>query len=135
VIAGSGSISGNVLSFTQAGNITVEAYQAGNDKYNAAPSVTKTITVTDDNTTFVPNISKQVTFSVYPNPSDGIINIKTDFLTDNSVLKVFSAKGVLVGEYKLSRQEQIDLSKFKPGIYLLVVKTKGISYSSTLILK
>ena len=135
ITAGNGSISGNVLSFTQAGNITIEAYQAGNDKYNAAPSVSKTITVTDDNVTSVPDISEQVAFSIYPNPSDGIINIKADFSVDKSVLRIFSAKGKLVGEYKLGRQKQIDVSGFKPGIYLLVVKTKGGAYSSTLILK
>ena len=46
VISGPGSLAGSTLSFTGAGSVKVEASQAGNGSYYAAPSLTNTITVT-----------------------------------------------------------------------------------------
>ncbi len=43
---GSGSISGNVLTITGAGSFVIDANQAGNSNYNAAPQVQKTLVVT-----------------------------------------------------------------------------------------
>ncbi len=43
---GSGSISGNVLTITGVGTIVLNANQAGNSNYNAAPQVQKTLVVT-----------------------------------------------------------------------------------------
>ena len=46
VISGVGSLAGSTLSFTGAGSVQVVASQAGNASYDAAPSITNTITVT-----------------------------------------------------------------------------------------
>jgi hypothetical protein len=46
VISGLGSLAGSTLSFTGAGSVQVVASQAGNASYDAAPSITNTITVT-----------------------------------------------------------------------------------------
>ena len=42
---GAGSISGNVLTITGAGNFVLDANQSGNSNYNAAPQVQQTLVV------------------------------------------------------------------------------------------
>jgi hypothetical protein len=51
LITGSGTISGNTLTITGAGPVTVRASQAGNDNYNAAQSVEQSFNVTKANQT------------------------------------------------------------------------------------
>ena len=46
VIAGAATVSGNVLTITGAGTVTVQANQAGNEQWQAAPPVNDTFTVT-----------------------------------------------------------------------------------------
>jgi len=135
IVAGKGSISGNILSFTEAGNITIEAYQEGNDKYNPAASISKTIKVIDDISSSIEIINDKKIFSVYPNPSSGLIKIKSDFSTEKSILRVFSLKGKLVAEYRLNNNNLFDISFLKSGVYFIVLKTDKATYSSTLILK
>jgi len=45
VLSGPATISGNVVTFTGTGTVTLAANQAGNGDYNAAPQVTKSFTV------------------------------------------------------------------------------------------
>ncbi|GAA5034761.1 hypothetical protein GCM10011506_29140 [Marivirga lumbricoides] len=45
IVSGNATLSGNTLTITGSGNITVRANQPGNENYNAAPSVDQTFTV------------------------------------------------------------------------------------------
>ncbi len=135
IIAGKGSISGNILSFTEAGDISIEAYQEGNDKYNSATSVTKIIKVIDDISSSIKIIKDEKLFSVYPNPTNGLIRIKSDFSIEKSIFRIFTLKGKLVAEYRLNKNDLFDISFLKSGMYFIILKTDKETYSTTLILK
>lgn len=130
ITSGNGNITGNTLYFSQAGTITVQAYQAGNEIYNAA-SISKTITV--QNTTFVP-VMDNLTFWVYPNPSDGMIKIKHNFNLDNPEVKIFSISGKYIEMHRLTGNE-INLSHLKPGIYIIRLEADGEAVSKLLMIE
>jgi hypothetical protein len=72
--------------------------------------------------TFAPeqNANETGSWSIYPNPSSGVVNIRTEKNTPTSRLKVFSSIGELVYEKKVNPEnEPVDLSMLRPGLYYL----------------
>ncbi|GAB1414881.1 hypothetical protein MASR2M117_02870 [Paludibacter sp.] len=66
-------------------------------------------------------INKQdIQFSIYPNPAQDIIYIKTN-QTESPLLQLYSLSGVLL---KSIQANQMDISEFANGSYLLQVQTK-----------
>jgi hypothetical protein len=65
----------------------------------------------------------QLNVSVYPNPSAGRVNIKKpDAWTDKSVsILVYDVKGNLVDRFIDHKNDHIDLSRLKTGIYMLKI--------------
>lgn len=65
-------------------------------------------------------------FSVYPNPSSGLFTIETNF-GDDYLIEVYSPKGHKVYEESShGKKQQIDLSSFPQGMYLI-----GISFRNS----
>ncbi|NOQ73860.1 MAG: T9SS type A sorting domain-containing protein [Crocinitomix sp.] len=63
----------------------------------------------------------QFGFDVYPNPTTGIVNLKTSEFVQSSV---FNARGELI---MTTTENQIDLSVYSPGLYILKASTsKGV---------
>lgn len=58
--------------------------------------------------------------TVYPNPSNGKINIKG---TNNSSFYLYSIDGHQIGNYNLNLDGTVDLSHLKPGIYFLHIES------------
>ncbi len=131
ITSGVGSITGNQLYFTQAGDITVEAYQDGNAVYGAVV-VPKTITVIDDSPTSIEDLNK-LTFSIYPNPSDGIFNINNELISADAGVKVFTTSGTFIESFKLNKSTLIDLSHLKSGAYILTIES-GKKFGSEIIM-
>ena len=133
IISGTGTIAGNELNFTEAGSITVEAYQDGNDQYYSA-SEQKSITVVD-NTTSIPELSK-LKFAIYPNPTSGIINIEYDSDNMDVVMKIYNTTGSLIESKKLSNNSSsLDLSHLGTGVYIIKVESKKALGSKTIMIK
>jgi hypothetical protein len=62
-------------------------------------------------------------FSLYPNPTDGIIHLKGQALSENNYsLFIFSATGKLIN--KDSNVTSFDLSTFPNGIYMVILVTE-----------
>jgi hypothetical protein len=64
--------------------------------------------------------------SVWPNPAQDILNMETDSPMEE--IRVYNQLGSLVGSWQYSVGsvlELIDVSKLKPGLYFLVVKTEN----------
>jgi CARDB len=77
IVSGPATISGNTVTITGAGTVTVRASQAGNANYNAAPNVDQTFTVAKANQTiaFSPLSSKALgepAFAVNATASSGL---------------------------------------------------------------
>jgi len=79
-----------------------------------------------DKSTGIDDIYDQRTFSIYPNPSNGIFTLEFDQIPTNPVA-IFDLKGRKLNEYRISsNQTSIDLSGLDKGVYILnVLGTKS----------
>jgi len=116
---GTGSIDGTPTS-TDVGDHSVVLTVS--DGVNDAIEQSFTITVQESTSV---NESLSETFEVYPNPSNGKINLSG--LNSSGVeLDVFSLSGKMVHSVNLSRLEtSVDLSKLNKGIYLIRVNSNS----------
>jgi minor extracellular serine protease Vpr len=72
--------------------------------------------------------AKESEYQVYPNPSDGVLNIKTIYIpNDKTSIKVYDLKGKLVFENKIvefhENEFALDLSNLENGIYFTELKS------------
>jgi hypothetical protein len=67
VLSGPATISGNTVTITGVGTVTIVALQSGNSSYFAASSVTQNFTVVPDPNTPPAKINQQITFSAIAN--------------------------------------------------------------------
>ncbi|CAM3334601.1 thrombospondin type 3 repeat-containing protein [Aquirufa ecclesiirivi] len=65
--------------------------------------------------------------SIYPNPTDGVINIQTTFNFENiGSIQISDIRGSIIKQFKLNSKNQVmDLSDYPIGVYLLVVTING----------
>lgn len=58
-------------------------------------------------------------FSVFPNPTNGIINLKSDFASNNEAV-ITDINGRLIQTFRISKNTQeLDLSTFENGVYFI----------------
>lgn len=66
---------------------------------------------------------------VYPNPTNGLLNIKRNFNSNKTYdLKVYDIQGNLLLQYQIENglnEKQIDLTSFTKGVYLLKIGKDG----------
>ena len=73
-------------------------------------------------------------FSIYPNPSSGILNFK-NIDADEASIKIYTTLGKLVySNDKLNPNSPIQLNQ-SPGMYLVVIKNSNSTFTHKLILK
>ena len=77
----------------------------------------------------------QLDFGVYPNPTTGELNIDLAAYAGRAVrIELYSADGKLLKFSEVNEIqahiERIDLSAFKPGMYMLKVKCEGLPDAS-----
>ena len=69
----------------------------------------------------VAEVSKD-SFNLYPNPTNGILNIQTTYNPD--LIKIYSIQDILVKE---TQESSIDVSNLASGLYFVKVSTQGKS--------
>jgi len=84
-------------------------------------------------------ISKDITFTVYPNPSSDIFNIdlgKNSNKGKNVHVKVYDMSGTLIFQ-KVEKNQlfSIDLTDYRPGVYIINISGKGNPISKSIIKK
>jgi len=67
--------------------------------------------------------------NVYPNPFNGLLNLKTDMNTEYLIMVFNSSGNILYHKSSNKAEEVLDLTHFPNGIYLLRITGKGQSYS------
>ncbi|MBE9485156.1 MAG: T9SS type A sorting domain-containing protein [Bacteroidetes bacterium] len=65
--------------------------------------------------------------NIYPNPTTGLINIKTEEQINELFIIDLSGK-IIMAKSTTSEMSKINISSFQKGIYVLVVRTKGGVY-------
>jgi len=78
---------------------------------------------------------ENINLIVWPNPAQDVLNIETDSPMER--IAVYNQLGGIVSSYELvvgSKLEQLDVSRFKRGLYFLVVETeKGVETRKVII--
>ncbi len=72
-------------------------------------------------------------FNMYPNPTNGIINLE---FADNNIQKIIISD--ITGKYlikktEIQQSEQIDLSSFESGIYIMTIQTDNEIFTTKII--
>lgn len=83
--------------------------------------VTKTVSIEEN---------EELSFAVYPNPANDVINISTKGTDGNSVIRITDVLGKVVLQETISENKKLDVSDFKNGVYLINVIENGISTKS-----
>lgn len=80
-------------------------------------------------------ISNTKMFELFPNPTQGIINIiPLDISTTSYSVSVLDVYGNIVLQELFSRQSKVDLSKMSSGIYFIIIDSNGEEYSTKIVL-
>ncbi len=135
VVSGPGTISGNSLSFTGEGNVTVRALQPGNENYLPAEGVNQTVLVygTDEK-------KDAIKLKLHPNPTHGTLKVKLENKEDKDyTFMIFDYRKNLVQYIVLRRNDHryeidFDLNQSPNGIFYLYV-TDGTQVIVRLIIK
>lgn len=89
-------------------------------------SCTKVSACTNISTVDMPERQAMVSFQAYPNPSTGIVIINLPLASNGGSLKVYDIAGQLVLSSELKeKSNQVDLSDYSNGIYLLELEQHG----------
>lgn len=76
--------------------------------------------------TDIKEINTESSFSLFPNPSNGEINVELNVQLTNASLKVFDITGKLISSYKLESKMVFSLnSNLLPGIYFIAVSDEN----------
>jgi hypothetical protein len=71
-------------------------------------------------------ISEAINLSVYPNPSNGVVNISAENLNEAAMYYVYNAMGQMVASGEISSETtSLDLSSQANGMYLIKVVSNG----------
>lgn len=74
--------------------------------------------------------------SVCPNPTNGMFAIHSPLLDMNSEVQVFDAFGkMILKENLFSGQNEIDLTRFSPGVYVVKVMNENGQFSTAKVIK
>lgn len=125
---------GGVRGVIQTGNGNY-LYTTGSGIYTLNPSTGATAQVISGNyqymklintsTLHVTETKENTTASVYPNPTSGVLFVKSDEKINNVL--IYSVAGQMIKNFKNieTNESKIDISDFLPGIYLIKVETKS----------
>ena len=82
-------------------------------------------------------ITNQDSFNLYPNPASNFIFLKTTVTNDSEkTLNIYNVIGKLVRTEKLiSSQSKINIENLNAGIYMIEIKSRGLSEKKRLIIQ
>ena len=123
-------IDGENLFFAGEGDATVTATQPGNYLFFAAQPVTKPVITPSGHNPGTDGIeeaasSQQMAVSVYPNPTAGLVYVKTDVMPITDIT-IHNSMGVRARTEQIngdSNHMTLDLSTLPAGVYYLTVKS------------
>ena len=70
-------------------------------------------------------------FSIYPNPTNSIVNIKSD--NKFNEVEIYDVLGQKVLSSKISENQEIDMSLLQSGTYLLKLKNEEVIKTTKII--
>lgn len=126
LVSGDASIDGKTITFNKEGTVELKAIQAGNDEYKPTEA---TIEITVDIATGINDVLKS-SIQVYPNPVITDLNITFE-MNEDRMIYIYDLKGQIKHQQKsFSNSEQLNISNFKSGMYILKIQSESgaVSY-------
>ncbi len=122
VTEGNVTITNNVVTLVEAGNVTIRAYQSGSDLYDSAEAFQSFIV--DDKSGIEDEYAKQV--NVYPNPCNNKVEIE---MPDSSIkqIDIYNITGVKVKSLFAYATAKIDVSDLNDGLYFIQITSGKIT--------
>ena len=118
------TILGNQVTITGHGTVIITASQVGNENYNAAPSVSKTLLILN-----VLGIEESLPFSFYPNPTASILTLEAQQGIKH--IAIFDDKGLECRVFW--NQGRADLSSLGSGCYYIKITVGDHTYHTKII--
>ena len=83
------------------------------------------------------DVTKNKGIKIYPNPSNGVVNVSVENYSGNLNLEVYDINGrkVLSNSLNFSIQTSVNLEGLQSGIYVLKLEGDNLSYSEKIILQ
>lgn len=74
---------------------------------------------------------------IFPNPSNGVVNLSFDDNLGKSEISIYNCEGKLFDSFSqnLQQKNQLDLSQYKAGVYILEIRNETNYYKTKLIIK
>lgn len=112
---------GSTFSNSFLGNETF--YEYNNALYFTAQfdTVGRALWKYSDGSTGLNNEAENASFKLYPNPGNGLINLRGEFPLENHTLHISNIKGQKITSLKTAGNT-VDLQKFPPGVYIIQVE-------------
>ncbi|GAB4253158.1 MAG: hypothetical protein Kow0079_08530 [Vicingaceae bacterium] len=131
VYSGNGIV-GNQFNPTTAGAGTHNIIYTYTDTNNCSASDTSTIVVVQ--CVGINELSTLNGIEVYPNPSNAILNIAVDDLTNNTTAVITDINGRIVISTILNNNlTQVDITSLENGLYILIVQNEnGVNYTKVI---
>jgi hypothetical protein len=83
-------------------------------------------------TNFIDENSKMDTFTIFPNPTNGVVNILGG--EEKKIIKLYDNVGRMILETGMSNERILDLSKFDSGVYTISILSNKKLYRSKVII-
>jgi hypothetical protein len=132
VTAGPATVSGNVLTLTGPGRVTVRAFQAGDDLYNAV-SAEQSFAVAAVLALDTPPAGE---VSVYPNPVADLLRVELPPAFAGATLLLTDAGGRVVHSRLVQHpQEALPVAHLPKGLYLLHVRNEKHCVTRKVVIK
>lgn len=128
---GNGSGTGGSLSFSLG---QIDYVYANGSNGSVSQGVQQPFEIFMLGTNEIPEITLEL--SIYPNPTVDILYIKNKNVALEFIYQLFDVTGKLIASStKMMRQDQIDVSSFQSGTYILNIKTNNNASKSYKIIK
>jgi len=99
------------------------------------PDINAHLTIVEGSTLGVDDHLKAAQLSLYPNPSDGFLNIRVNETLLGSTMQLRDISGRTLFSAELNSEEtRLNLDIFSAGVYLVTLQNQGATYSEKLIL-
>jgi hypothetical protein len=107
-----GSINTAYGSYDSQGTIINDPYPSA---YASGGFDLDAIAVIHENNIFASSAENEINFAVYPNPTNGVLNVSNY----HGTYEIFDLSGRICGSGELDATSLVDLKGFTPGVYLL----------------
>lgn len=111
------------------------SWLSGTEDLILNPSINSQMTIVEGSTLSVEDHLKRPQLNLYPNPSDGIVNVQIGEALLGSTLQLIDISGRSLFSSELNSEETaLNLDNFSAGVYFVTVQNRGAIYSEKLIL-